>query len=147
MILVEVTVSLSLITAIGLGLLQLSLNVLHPRQVVLQQTLANAYMTYERAYAERIPFEDLKEPSSPWPDFPTTSTTQVEIGKRPGGFPVIGTVVRTRIPDENNYPIHSGLGTTDTNPAALEIWRVQSVLTYEVSGRTYAQSRTVIRSQ
>jgi type II secretory pathway pseudopilin PulG len=147
MVLLEATIALSIITVIGLVLLKLSLNILHPRQWILQQTLSDAYMTYERAFAERIPLEDLKHSSSEWPQFPTTSTTQVEIGRMPGGTPVFGTVVRTRIPDENNYPINGGTGTPESNPAALEVWRVQSVLTYVVGDRTYAKSRTVIRTQ
>lgn len=147
MVLLEATIALSIITVIGLVLLKLSINILHPRQGMLRQTLSDAYMTYERAFAERVPLEDLKDSSSEWPQFPTTSTTQVELGRLPGGEPVYGTVVRTRIPDENNYPINGGTGTTETNPAALEVWRVQSVLTYKVGERTYAKSRTVIRSQ
>ncbi len=147
MVLVEATIALSIITVVGLVLLKLSMNILHPRQWILQQTLADAYMTYERAFAERVPFEELKQPDSEWPQFPTTATLQVELGRTQGGNPVFGTIVRTRIPDENNFPINGGTGTTETNPAAMEVWRVQSVLTYQVSGRTYAKSRTVIRSQ
>lgn len=147
MVLVEATVALSIITVIGLVLLKLSLNILHPRQWVLQQTLSDAYMTYERAFAERIAFEDLKQTSSAWPAFPSTSATEVELGRMPGGRSVPGTVVRTRIPDANNLPMNGGTGTAQTNPAALEIWQVQSVLTYEVNGRTYYKSRTIIRSQ
>lgn len=146
MVLLEATIALSIITVIGLVLLKLSINILNPRQWILQQTLSDAYMTYERAFAERIPFEDLKNSSSEWPQFPTTSTTQVELGRLPGGTPVFGTVTRTRIADENNDP-GDGSGPPPTNPAALEVWRVQSVLTYKVGERTYAKSRTVIRSQ
>jgi hypothetical protein len=29
----------------------------------------------------------------------------------------------------------------------MKIWRLQSVLTYQISGRNYAKSRTVVRSQ
>jgi type II secretory pathway pseudopilin PulG len=147
MVLLEATIALSIITVIGLVLLKLSINILHPRQWILQQTLSDAYMTYERAFAERIPLEELKGSSSEWPQFPTTFTEQVELGRTPGGNPVYGTVVRTRIPDENNFPTNGGTGNTETNPAALEIWRVQSVLTYQVGERRYAKSRTVIRTQ
>jgi hypothetical protein len=147
MVLVEATVTLSIIAVIGIVLLKLSLNILHPRQMILQQTLADAYLTYERAYAERIPFEEMKGASTPWPLFPATSTIAVEIGKRPGGYPVTATIIRTRIPDTNNYPIAGGTGTDTTNPSAMEVWNLQSILTYEVSGRSYASSRTVIRTQ
>jgi len=147
MVLVEAMLSLSILTLLGLLLLKLSLNILHPRQWVLQQTVTDAYMTYERSYAERIPFEDLLAVDSPWPHFPTTSTTAVEIGRLPGNRAITGSVTRTRLPDAGNFPLDGGSGTVETNPAAMKIWKAQSVLTYQVGGRTYAKSRTVLRSQ
>lgn len=147
-LLVEATISLSILALLGLVMLKLSLNILQPRQWVLQQTLTDAYMTYERAYAERLPFQTLTSDTSPWPAYPTTATTnQVELGQLPGGVAVTGTVLRTRLPDPNNYPIDGGAGTTATNPASMKVWQVQSVLTYQIGGRRYAKSRTVIRSQ
>lgn len=147
MLLVEAMLSLSILTVVGLVLLKLSINVLHPRQWVLQQTLSDAYLTYERAYAERVPFDDLVAAGSPWPAFPTTTTTAVEIGRLPGGHPVSGTVTRTRIADEGNYPADGGTGTEADNPAAMRVWKAQSVLTYTVGTSEYVKSRTVIRSQ
>ena len=147
MVLIEAMLALSILTVLGLVLLKLSLNILHPRQWTLQQSLTDAYMTYERAYAERIPFENLLATTSPWPAFPTTSTTGVEIGRLPGNVPVTGTVMRTRIADSGNYPIDGGTGSLATNPAAMKVWKVQSVVTYKIGNRTYAKSRTVLRSQ
>ena len=143
----EATIALSMLTVVGLMLLKLSLNILSPRQWVLHQSLADAYMTYERSYAERVPFATLVANGSPWPVHPTLTTTQVEIGRLPGGAVVTGTVARTRLPDPNNYPLDGGGGTLITNPAGMKVWRVQSILTYQIGGRTYAKSRTVIRSQ
>lgn len=139
--------SLSILTLLGLLMLQLSLNILQPRQWVLQQTLSDAYVSYERAYAERLPFQTLTSSTSPWPAYPATASTQVELGRLPGGVAVTGTVLRTRLPDPNNFPIDSGTGTLATNPASMKTWQVQSVVTYQIGGRTYAKSRTVIRSQ
>jgi len=148
MLLVESMLALSILTVLGLVLLKLSLNILHPRQMVLQQVLTDAYLTCERASAERIPFDSLLADNSPWPEFPTTSTTQEEIGRLPGDRPIYGTVTRTRLPDADNFPIDGGSGSPDTtNPAAMRIWKVQSVITYTVGGRNYAKSRTVLRSQ
>ncbi|GAA5127437.1 hypothetical protein JIN84_08695 [Luteolibacter yonseiensis] len=148
---VEAMMGLSLLTVLGLVLLKLSLNILHPRQWTLQQSLSDAYMTYERAYAERIPFEDLLAAGSPWPDFAAgtnnTASEVVNIGKLPGGEVVTAKVTRTRFADPGNYPIDGGGGTVATNPAAMKIWKVQSVLTYKVGNKTYAKSRTVLRSQ
>lgn len=147
MLLVEAMLSLSILTIIGLTLLQLSLNILRPRQWALQQAVSDAYLTYERSYAERISFDELLANDSPWPIWPQTSTITVEIGRLPGNRPLTGTVTRTRRPDAANYPIDGGTGTVDDNPAAMKIWEVQSVLSYKVNERTYVKSRTVVRSQ
>lgn len=146
-VLVEAMMSLSMLTVLGLVLLQLSLNILNPRQWILQQTVTDAYMTYERAYAERIPFENLLASDSPWPAYPTTTATAVEVGRLPGGIPIAGTVTRTRLPDADNYPGDGGTGTVTSNPAAMKVWKAQSVLTYQIGARNYAKSRTVLRSQ
>lgn len=146
-LLVEATISMSILSLLGIVLLKLSLNVLHPRQWALQQTVTDAYMTYERAYAERIPFNDLVLNDSPWPIHPASTSEVVEIGKLPGGRPIMGRVVRTRFADTNNYPIDGGTGTVTTNPAAMKVWRVQSILTYKIGERDYVKSRTVIRAQ
>lgn len=146
--------ALSILTVLGLCLLKLSLNILYPRQWILQQTVTDAYMTYERAYAERIPFENLLAANSPWPAYPATASTAVETGRLPrllpdfpNGVPIMGTVTRTRVPDPGNYPLDGGTGTVASNPAAMKVWKAQSVLTYTIGNRNYAKSRTVMRSQ
>ena len=143
----EAMIALSILTVLGLVLLKLSLNILHPRQWTMQQSVSDAYMTYERAYAERIPFESLLAANSPWPVYPLTVSTVVRIGALPGGVAINGTVVRTRVADTGNYPIDGGTGTLASNPAAMKVWKAQSILTYVVGNRTYAKSRTVMRSQ
>lgn len=140
-------IALSMITVLGLVLLKLSLNILAPRQWILKQSVTDAYMTYERAYAQRIPFENLLATDSPWPAYPTTASSVVTVGKLPGGASITGTVVRTRFADANNYPIDGGSGTVATNPAAMKVWKAQSVLTFTVGSLTYEKSRTVLRSQ
>jgi hypothetical protein len=143
-------ISLSILTVLGLVLLKLSLNILAPRQWMLRQTVTDAYMTYERSFAERIPFENLEADDSPWPAYPATSTTAVAVGRLPGGTVLAGNVVRTRIPDTGNLSdidSGSGTGTLETNPAAMKVWKAQSVLTYTVGTKTYAKSRTVLRTQ
>ncbi len=155
---VEASIALSVLTVLGLVLLKLSINILHPRQWVLQQAITDAHMTYERAYAERIPFDELVAANSPFPASTITigsvpgvvnvaTTTNVEIGRLPGDRVILGTITRTRFPDSGNYPIDGGTGNLATNPAAMKVWRVQSVLTYRIGNRSYAKSRTVLRSQ
>jgi hypothetical protein len=135
-VLVEATMALSILTVLGLLMLKLSLTILSPRQWALSQTVSDAYLTYERAYAQRLPFETLTDGASPWPVYPATATSAVEIGRLPGNRPIMGTVIRSRT---NATPI--------TNPASMTIWKVQSVLTYQIGGRNYVKSRTVIRAQ
>eukprot|EP00903_Cladosiphon_okamuranus_P003589 g3587.t1 len=113
----------------------------------LQQVLTDSYLTYERAYAQRMPFEDILADDSPWPLYPQTATETVEIGTLPGGVPVTGEITRTRMADTNNYPIDGGSGTVSSNPAAMKIWVTQSILRYTIAQRTYVKSRTVVRSQ
>ena len=139
--------ALSVLSIVALVLLKLSLNVLTPRQWALQQAVTDAYMTYERAYAERIPFENLLATNSPWPIYPTISQSTIELGRLPGNVAITGTVTRTRQADSGNYPIDGGTGTVATNPAAMKVWRAQSVITYKIGTRTYAKSRSVLRSQ
>lgn len=147
MALVDATLAITVLGLLGLILLKLSLNVLIPRQWTMQQTLSDAYLTYEKAYAQRVPFETLTDANSPWPAQPQYATSSIEIGRTPGGTPVTGTVYRTRTADGGNYPIDGGTGTAAINPAAMKIWKVQSVLTYTIGGNTYVKSRTVLRAQ
>lgn len=142
--------ALSLLTVLSLALLKLSLNVLVPRQWILQQVVTDAYMTYERSYAERIEFAKLVADDSPWPIFPATSTTaNVELGRLPGDRIITGTVTRTRVADPGNYPDDGSPSEAveKANPSAMKVWKAQSIVTYTVGGRTYAKSRTVIRTQ
>ncbi len=139
--------ALSLLTAFGLVLLKLSLNILVPRQWVVQQTITDAYLTGERAFAERVPFDSFVGTGSPFPVFPATTKTAVEIGRLPGGIPIIGQRIRSRSADPLNYEADGGSGTLATNPAGTVTWRAQSVIVYKIGGRNYAKSRTVLRSQ
>jgi hypothetical protein len=146
-VLLEATYAMTFLTGLSLILLKLSINITAPRQWTLQQTVSDAYMTYEKAWAQRLPFADLIATDSPWPEYPQKSEVQVELGKLPGGTPIQGTVVRTRVPDANNYPVDGGSGTQGTNPSGMRVFNFQSLLKYEVGDRQYVKSRTVVRSQ
>jgi len=139
--------SLLVLSVLGLSLLKLALNVTTPRQWTMQQTVSDAYMSYEKAFGQRVPFERLSGDDSPWPEYPESLALDVELGKLPGGRSIMGTITRTRHPDENNYAVAGGTGTLATNPAGIEGWQLQSILTYGVGGETYAKSRTVVRTQ
>jgi hypothetical protein len=150
-LLIESTVSLSILTILSLALLKLSINVLHPRQWTMIQTLSDSYMDRERAWAQRIPFGYILLPAAApgtqpvWPLLPATSVVNpVVLGNLPNqlngaaGNQISGIVVRTC---EEITPVAG-------NVTGMSVFRLQSVLTYNVPGKgTYIKSRTVIRSQ
>lgn len=146
-VLVEITIAMTLLTVLGLTLLKLSLNITVPRQWTLQQSIADAYMTFEKATAQRLPLKDLTSDQSLWPAHPSVAVNTIELGKLPGGRPITGTVSRTRFADANNLATDGGSGTVASNPAGMEVWEFQSVVRYSVGGRNYLKSRTVVRSQ
>ena len=145
--LVEATIAMAMMTILGLVLLKLALTVVAPRQWNLQQAITDAYLSYEVAYAERITFETLTGSGSPWPVYPLNTQTPMELGKLPGGQSIIGTVIRTRIPDANNLSANGGSGTSTTNPSSMNTWQVMSMVQYQVGMRSYVKSRTVLRFQ
>jgi hypothetical protein len=149
--LVECTVTMAVLTILGLLLLKMALNITTPRQWTLYQSLTDAYMTYEKAYAQRASFAQLTSNASAWPISPATSSNVVEVGRLPGGQIVNGTVIRTRFADPNNYPDKGGsisaANAALVNPGKVEVWKLQSILTYTVNKQTYRKVRTVVRTQ
>jgi hypothetical protein len=144
--LVEAMVSLSLLTALGLTMLKLSLDILAPRQWVIQQTITDAYMTRERALMERIPFSEIlvtpptTDATAPyWPNA-AVDVVGVEIGRLPGGRQITGDVKRSSVadPDNNNFV---------NNPAKLQAFTLTSNLSYTIGTRIYTKSRSVYRTQ
>ena len=132
---------------VSLVVLKGTMNILAPRQWTMVQNVSDAYLSYEKAYAQRIPFETLTDASSPWPAYPAKSEKTVTLGTLPGGRTLSGNVIRTRVPDENNFPAHGGSATLSTNPAEMQTWILQSHVTYKISGREYVKSRTIVRTQ
>ena len=140
-VLLEATMAMAMLSAVGLALLKLSLNVTTPRQWTLQQSITDAYLTFEKASAQRQPFEAVSGPDSLWPLAPAVATTTVTFGRLPGGAPITGTVTRTRFAGTINT------AASIDNPASMEVWRLQSVVRYTVGSRSYMKSRTVVRTQ
>lgn len=147
MVLLEATYALLFVTGLALVLLKLSLNVVTPRQWTLQQSVTDAYLTYEKALAQRLPFADLLDTDSPWPAYPTKAEETVVLGYMPGGRAIEGKVIRTRVADSNNYAVDGGSGTLASNPSGMKVWNFQSLLVYDIGDRTYVKTRTVVRSQ
>ena len=145
--LVEAVAAMTVLAVAGLVLLKGAINVLAPRQWVIVQNISDAHMTFEKAFAERIPFEEAIGAASPWPVYPAKTTTTVTLGTLPGGRTLDGQVIRTRLADPNNLPAGGGSGTTTSNPAAMQTWKLQSHLLYRIGGRQYIKSRTIVRTQ
>lgn len=139
-VLVETTMAMTMLTVLGLTMLKMSLNITAPRQWTLQQAITDAYLTREKAYAQRQTFEDITSVDSLWPVSPTVRTTTVVFGRLPGGREITGTVSRTRTADPNNAD-------AVRNPTGMQVWQLQSVVRYSVGGRDYLKSRTVVRFQ
>ena len=144
---IELALAMALLTSIGLVVFKGSLDIMAPRQWVIYQNLSDAYLTYEEAYAQRISFEELTSIDSPWPEYPKSSRIDVEIGKLPGGTPILATIIRTRMPNSNNLSAAGGIGNTSSNPSEMQTWQLQSHLSYKISDAPYVKSRNTIRSQ
>ena len=143
-ILIEASAAMALLVAIGLMLMRGSLNTLSGRYWTMSQMMSDAYLTYEGSLAQRVPMDDVVGGSSLWPLNDPAQTT-VEIGKLPGGRSVTAVVHRQRVPDANNLPSAGGSGTEVTNPAGMEVWKLEAHLVYTIRGETYRKSRTVVR--
>lgn len=139
--------ALVVLTVVGLALFKGAMNTLAPRQWTLVQNISDAYLTFEKAYGERIPFDDLTATTSPWPAYPRKAEETVVIGTLPGGSTLSGTVIRTRKPDPNNFPSDGGTGTADTNPSEMQTWTLQSLLIYQLHDREYVKTRSIVRTQ
>lgn len=145
--LVEVTVALSLLTFIAMFLLRGNITALEAGNWTISQNMTDAYLTYEKAYGEQVPFEVFLGADSDWPLYPLSEETTVEVGRYPDGVVMEGTVVRTRIPDDQNLVADGGTADSSANPSGMEIWRLKSVLVYTVGGEEYQKVRTVVRTR
>lgn len=156
-LLIESAMSLSILTILGLVLLKLSLSALQPRQWTIMQTLTDAYMDREQAWAQRIPFDmivnsALAPVGQPiWPISPASQVlngaNSAIIGRLPnqiGG--AAGNIIRADVVRTSRLLPTAIAG----NPAGMQVYQLQSVMTYTVvnqPGSSYVKSRTVIRSE
>lgn len=143
----EITVALAALLILAVLLLKATLNVTKAQQWTIVQAMTDSFMTQETAVAKRAPFRDITGDAAGWPVTPTVNTSTVILGRLPGGSAITGTLQRSRVPDPNNLGSDWGTGTGETNPARMEIWQLQSYLTYEIGGRDYVKSRTVVRAR
>lgn len=145
--LVELSLAVTLLLFVSLWVFRTNLQTIRPRNWAIVQTITDAYMTEHLAFSEAIDFDELVDPTSPWPVAPDSISQQVTIGTLPGGQIISGTLVRTREPDANNLIANGGSGDSNSNPARVESWHVQNHLTYNIGGRSYVKSRTTVRTR
>lgn len=149
-LLIEVAAGFGALLIVSLLLLKAAVAVTTVQQWTVVQGLSDAYMSREVALAKRYPFEDFLSGAgtAQWPaTAPISTTAGVVIGRLPGGNTVTGTLHRIRVADTDNLAASGGTGDADSNPTGVEMWKLQSYLTYTISGRDYVKSRTVLRSR
>lgn len=140
-VLVEVSIAMGLAAVVALIVMRASLLALSNNQWTIMQTLTDAFLTRETALSNRVPVTDLTASNSAWPDRssddPPIRQQTIELGKLAGGKPVTATLARFR--------------TNETAPGAsetpIEVWRLYSVLYYNIDGKEYFKSRSTLRTR
>ncbi len=143
--LIEIALSFAALVTVSLLTLKASAVTASSLSWTVKQAMTDAFITQETALSSRVPFETAVSDGSPWPAYPTISSTQVVIGKLPGAREVTATLHRTRFADDNNLASAGGTGTATSNPSGSEAWKLESLLVYEISNRQYVKSRTTLR--
>ena len=144
-VLIEVAIAYGTLVTVAVLTLKAAVNTTSSQAWTVKQSMSDAYLTRETSLASRIPFDDATGDGSLWALHPNVTTSSVEIGKLPGGTPVLATVHRTRIPDPNNLTTAGGVATASTNPGGTEAWKLQSLLVYTIGQREYVKTRTALR--
>lgn len=137
----------ALLIIVSLLLMKLSMVALANRSWIVQQTFSDAYCTKEAALAKRIPFRDLDTPGTLWPTGVENALEEDVVmgylGAGAGNAPVNGTIKRFKEPVNVVLPA----GAAVANPASVESYLVQSVLSYQIHGNTYYKTRSTIRTK
>lgn len=131
-------IALTLLIAIAMYLLTGTLDMMAPRNWTIHQNYSDAYLTYEEAYAKRIPFDELLTTTSPWKS--AVQESEVIMGKNYNGLDVKGKIKRV---------LEAGPDNADStkNPAEMETYILYSVLTYSIGSEEYVKARTTVRSR
>lgn len=141
-LLIEVSLAMGLTAMLAMLLMRASLLAITGNQWSVMQTLTDACLTRETALANRIPFADVTGEASAWPALsdevgsPGVSEQTIVMGRLPGGVAVQGLLKRFR--------------TQETEPAdelSQTVWRLHSVLAYNIGEEQYVKTRSVLRVQ
>lgn len=137
--LLEVSMAMGLAVFLALVVMRATMLALSNNQWTIMQTLTDAYLTGETALMVRLPLADVvaDEPFF-WPELPAFDIdTNVLIGIMAEGREVRGTLTRFR---EDETP-------PDSADTGLTVWRLHSVIAYQVGGQQYIKSRSTVRIQ
>lgn len=137
-LLIEVSAALALTLALALLIMRASLLSISGNQWTIMQTLTDAYLSRESALANRLPFADLTDEQSSWPDLAVDPVPEktVTLGRTAGGQAVNGTLKRFRTAEVSTVA-----------EAQLSVWRLHSILTYRIGSQEYMKSRSTLRLQ
>jgi hypothetical protein len=150
--LVELSVTLFLIMAIGAMTLQTMTSSWLMQKWTVAQSMTDAYAAIETANAQRWVFSEIPTGNPPrWPQFPQFATVPVTIGYTPNGA-VNATVYRTCVPSNPsnvNGENQVNLNSTDPNaaPTVLTTYILESYVVYQDGQRTYCKLSKVIRTE
>jgi hypothetical protein len=139
-ILVEASIALGAAILLGLLMMKASLLAIGGNDWTTMQTLTDALLTRETALANRVPFAEIASGTSLWPDSAgdvAGAPETIEIGKMMGGTPVTAKLIRYRVNQAN----------TSEPDVNLTVWRLHSVLQYNVGGNQYVKSSSTLRAQ
>ncbi|MFC4991146.1 hypothetical protein [Rubritalea tangerina] len=165
--LIESSVSLFVLVAVAIVLLNASFNIVKPRNWVMRQNLVDAFLSQEIALMNRVSFDTIENGTSGWGSGSAAtanlanavSANDVLMGKMPGFTPGVdngrdftATVHRVRIPVETNTAVgtFTPSGTNDELVLAdlgIRCYELQSHVVYTIDGETYVKTRSVIRTQ
>jgi hypothetical protein len=140
--LLEVSMAMGLAVFLALVVMRATMLALSNNQWTIMQTLTDAYLTGETALMVRLPLADVVAGGADhWPDInsddPAFTIQTEEIGKMAGRRAVFGTITRFR--EEETPP--------DSADTGLTVWRLHSVIAYQVGGQQYIKSRSTVRIQ
>lgn len=128
--------------AVLLALLMLKASMLSisGNEWISMQTLTDSVLTRETAMANRVPFSEIAATTSLWPDVAggvALTPQTVELGKIMGGTAVTGELTRFRVNEAD--PLQPEVN--------LSVWRLHSIIRYNVGGNDYVKSSSTLRVQ
>ncbi|QIF04778.1 hypothetical protein [Roseimicrobium sp. ORNL1] len=138
--LVEASIALGAATLLALLMMKATLLAIGGNDWTTMQTLTDALLTRETAMANRVPFAEIASGTSMWPDASggvVGAPVTIQIGKIMGGAPVTAKLIRYRVNQAN----------TSEPDVTLAVWRLHSVVQYNVGSNQYVKSSSTLRAQ